>query len=44
MKKEMRYRGGPGSEDIWEERVEKVERAFDWDPDKAGILEQRSVD
>lgn len=40
-KKELKYRGGPSSEDIWEERTEKVDRAFDWDPDKAGIFEER---
>jgi hypothetical protein len=38
-KREEKYRVGPSSEDVWEERAEKVERAFDWDPDQAGILE-----
>jgi hypothetical protein len=41
-KKEEKYRVGPSSEDVWEERNERVDRAFDWDPDQAGILEQRS--
>jgi hypothetical protein len=41
-KKEEKHKFGPNSEDVWEERTEKVDRAFDWDPDKAGVLEQRS--
>jgi hypothetical protein len=40
-KKEAKHRAGPNSEDIWEERSERVERAFDWDPDAAGILAQK---
>jgi hypothetical protein len=41
-KREEKYRVGPSSEDVWEEREEKVDRAFDWDPDQAGILEQKT--
>lgn len=40
-KKEARYVGQPSSEDVWEERTTKVKRAFDWDPEKAGILEAK---
>lgn len=40
-KKEAKHRAGPNSEDIWEERSERVQRAFDWDPDAAGILETK---
>ncbi|KAF2434453.1 hypothetical protein EJ08DRAFT_569516, partial [Tothia fuscella] len=30
-KKEAKQRAGPNSEDIWEQRDKKVDRAFDWD-------------
>lgn len=36
MRKDEKYKTGPSSEDVWEARTIKVERAFDWDPDKAG--------
>ena len=44
-KKEERYAGGPSSCDVWEERrpEERVQRAFDWDPEAAGYLTRRSV-
>jgi len=32
--KEKKYRMGASSEDIWEERSVRLERAFDWDPDE----------
>jgi hypothetical protein len=41
MQKDEKYRNGPSSEDVWKERNRKVERAFDWDPDEAGIFEHR---
>jgi hypothetical protein len=40
-KKEDKYRTGPSSEDVWTERKERLERAFDMDPDEAGFLEDR---
>ncbi|KAF2398407.1 hypothetical protein EJ06DRAFT_532159 [Trichodelitschia bisporula] len=39
-KKNERLVSGPSSNDVWEERTERVQRAFDWDPDEAGILEK----
>ena len=43
-KKERKYREGPSSEDVWEERRVKVKRAFDWDPVEAGYLERRETE
>lgn len=43
-KKERKYREGPSSEDVWEERKVKVKRAFDWDPVEAGYLERREIE
>ena len=43
-KKERKYREGPSSEDVWEERKVKVKRAFDWDPVEAGYLERRETE
>lgn len=43
-KKEKKYREGPSSEDVWDERKVKVKRAFDWDPVEAGYLERRETE
>ena len=40
-KKEEKYVDGPSSEDVWEQRTERVARAFDWDMDEDGIVERK---
>lgn len=38
-KKEQDFRDGPNSENIWEERNEKITTFFERDPDKDGIFD-----
>ncbi|KAE9970139.1 hypothetical protein BLS_005067 [Venturia inaequalis] len=40
-KREGKYKKGPSSEDVWSERKVRLERAFDMDPDEAGIFPPR---
>ena len=44
--KEAKYATAPSSCDVWVERTpeERVPRAFDWDPEKAGLIGKRSFE
>ena len=42
-KEEARYDGKPNSEDIWEERTERLTKAFDMDPLQAARVAEGGV-